>query len=343
MKIFTLMILLVFTQIGWAQSVVEDISQGIVSQRVTDPFDETILLIGQSKKIFVLSNRNGNLHKGDFISLLVDDNLAVRALVAKVEDERAGIKILKIYSLKQWVKLKKGKQIKVLIGDDSYYRKPEEVEEEVKDDQEDLKNLGINSEEDLFNDSVTIDDMNVDEKTGRHIKTDNIIHLSWGPFRFYEPLNQDLSISENKRNYNEYSGGWAYQISDNIYLEGVLGYISMEDFPSKNSASAVITGAIRFKYNFALPLYFYVMPFAGYRISRLDSPDAGKQNDDNTIPAAQLANEQTLVEYFEEREREFIVGATILRRFVPGWFFKADLEFSLSGNLRYNFGMAVEF
>jgi len=41
--------------------------------------------------------------------------------------------------------------------------------------------------------------------------------------------------------------------------------------------------------------------------------------------------------------REFIVGVTILRRFVPGWFIKSDIEFTQNSNLFFNLGLAVEF
>ena len=67
-------------------------------------FSETIKTIGRTKKIFILTNNNGLLGKGDFITLMINDQKPViRALVAKNHEGLSGIKILKIYSLKKMV------------------------------------------------------------------------------------------------------------------------------------------------------------------------------------------------------------------------------------------------
>ncbi len=61
---------------------------------------ETISQISKDGDIFIITAQNGGFYKGDFITLLKNSKKAARALVAKIEDGVAGIKILKIHSLR---------------------------------------------------------------------------------------------------------------------------------------------------------------------------------------------------------------------------------------------------
>ena len=81
-----------------AQSLVDDANLSTSPEGSENVFTETIKIISGSKKIFILSNNNQQLGPGDFISLALDNNLAARAVVAKVHQGQVGIKILKIYS-----------------------------------------------------------------------------------------------------------------------------------------------------------------------------------------------------------------------------------------------------
>src|SRR5690606_39406867 len=89
-------------------------------------FTETIKIISGSKKIFIITNNNQQLTPGDFISLALDNNLAARALVAKNHQGQVGIKILKIYSLTQWSRLRCDLDVQIIRGDDSLFAKQPE-------------------------------------------------------------------------------------------------------------------------------------------------------------------------------------------------------------------------
>ena len=73
------------------------------------------------------------------------------------------------------------------------------------------------------------------------------------------------------------------------------------------------------------------MPYVGYQTYNISSPKAG-QDIDPDVAQAQLR----AVEVMETRN--VVVGITLLRRLVPGWFIKADI-----GSDGANIGFAVEF
>src|SRR5690606_5797144 len=80
-----------------AQSLVEDANISGGYEGADNVFIETIKIISNSKKIFILTNNNQQLGPGDFISIALDNTLAARAVVAKTHQGQVGIKILKIY------------------------------------------------------------------------------------------------------------------------------------------------------------------------------------------------------------------------------------------------------
>ena len=111
----------------WSQSLVDDANLNLATSGSSDSFAETIKIISNSKKIFILTNNNQQLSPGDFVSLALGDKLAARAIVAKVHQNQVGIKILKIYSISQWSKLKRDLEIQVVKGDDSFFTKKRET------------------------------------------------------------------------------------------------------------------------------------------------------------------------------------------------------------------------
>ena len=323
LKIFSLLIL--FLQINiFSQDIVSDLSTGSVnSQRYEDLFTEKIKMISNSRKIFILSNENQRFTQGDFISLIISEELGVRALVAKIDDDRVGIKITKIYSLGIWSKMTPGTDVQILIGDDSYYKKPEKKEVDDLD--------SIQGEEDLFKDTLGIDDFDEDD-TNRALRTDNIVSITYGN---YPGINAD----EEETNHPQFALTWAHQISDDIYAEALLGYSQIDNFPASDGVqTAVTTISLRAKYNFKLPLYSFVMPFVGISFIDANSPDAGR----NKTGAAR-EKELRLVEELVPSSTNFILGATFLRRLVPAWFIKGEVFFDSQGELNYSAGFAIEF
>lgn len=310
-----------------AQDIMDGMYSGsIESGRQHTLFTEKIQLISHSRKIFIISNNNQKLTKGDFISLLLDQSLAVRALVAKIDGSRAGIKILKIYSMSLWNKMASGKDVQILIGDDSYYKKPEEKKEENFDQ--------IKNEEDLFKDDLDIDDFGDEDQGVRNMRTDNIISLAWGNLH---GINADDEIEQHKR----FSFTWAHQISDNIYLEGMYGYTKVTNFPSQTGIQTVVhTLGVRAKYSFKTPLYTFTMPFVGFEYFNVDSPEAGKGEG---LSAADAAAELRRLDNLLPSKSQVVFGVTLIRRLVPAWFLKAEVEFSTKGKVYYFIGAAIEF
>jgi hypothetical protein len=314
-----LVTLLFLTSRSFAQTLVEEAKAPLAAEASEGSFVETIKIISASKKIFVLTNNNQQLGQGDFISLALDNKLAARAVVAKNYDGQTGIKILKIYSLAQWARLRKGQEVQIIRGDDSMFGK-KVVESKVTPTEEAPK---IKSEEDLFNDKVAVDDGEFDDGSKRHIKPDNVISLGAGFLSAKDIENQEARSTQ-------FSGAWAYQFTDNWFAEFVYARSQLEDYPAKGAQTLVNNVVGRLKYNFKAPLYSFIMPYIGFQ-SQTVSSNAGK-----TGVAATDAAELEVVDELKKTGPAF--GVTLLRRLVPGWFVKADL-----GTDVLNLGVAIEF
>ena len=286
-------------------------------------FSETINIISRSGKIFILTNSNQLLSKGDFITLsLKESGPAARAVVAKTYNGEAGIKILKVYSLTRWKLLRKGLDVNILKGDDSSLF----VEKKKTEDEEDGE-ATIDSEEDLYNDKTLENDEDLDSfyKNKRHIKPDNIVSIAWAQYNFSNDITGD------KETHNQWTGTWAYQFNDNYWVEGLYGRTFIEDLPAKAAETIINNFTIRVKYTIKAPLYSYIMPYIGYQTFNVSSPTAGTQGSDD-----QKNKEKALIDKLSSSN--IALGVTVLRRLVPGWFLKADL-----GNDIVNIGFGIEF
>jgi hypothetical protein len=325
MKYFTLVFIYFFllTNTLFAQSLVEDANLGASSEGNSENvFTETIKIISGSKKIFVLTNNNQQLSPGDFISLALDNNLAARALVAKTHQGQVGIKILKIYSLAQWARLRREMDVQIVRGDDSLFAKKPEV----KVDETPIAR--IRNEDDLFTSDVVVeDDIGIfDENKNRHIKPDNVVGISGA---FYEAA--EVESRGGKVRTNEFGISWAYQFADNYFVEGLYGRALIDNFPGDGSQTLVNHLTARLKYNIKGPLYTFFMPYLGFHTYSVSSPDAGKTNIEST-------NEEQLEAIDTLKKSGPVFGVTVLRRLVPGWFIKADL-----GSDIVSVGFAIEF
>lgn len=321
-SIFFIYILLILSSNLQAQSLVEDANLNFDGQQNENLFTETIKIISESKKIFILTNNNQQLGPGDFISLALDNNLAARALVAKTHQGQVGIKIVKIYSLAQWGRLRRNQEVQIIKGDDSTFgKKPVVVVEESPVSK-------IRNEEDLYTGDVVVEDeLSVfDDNKNRHIKPDNIVALTGA---FYEA--SEVASRGGKVRTNEFGISWAFQFSDNFFAEGLYGRALIDNFPGDGSQTLAnhITG--RIKYNFKGPLYTFIMPYVGFHTYTISSPDAGKTNNDAT-------NQEQLDAVDDLKKSGPIFGVSVLRRLVPGWFVKADV-----GSDIMSVGFAIEF
>jgi hypothetical protein len=305
-----------------SQSLVDDANLSTSPEGSENVFTETIKIISGSKKIFILSNNNQQLGPGDFISLALDNNLAARAVVAKVHQGQVGIKILKIYSLSQWGRLRRNQDVQVVKGDDSLFGKkptaPKETEGEGK----------IKSEDDLYTGDVVVDDESgvFEENKNRHIKPDNIVGITGALFDAAEVESRGGTVRTN-----EFGISWAYQFSDNYFVEGIYGRALLDNFPGDGTQTLVNHLTARLKYNIKGPLYTFFMPYLGFHSYTVSSPDAGKTNNSVT-------NEEQLTAIDNLKKSGPVFGMTVMRRLVPGWFIKADV-----GSDILNVGFAIEF
>jgi hypothetical protein len=302
-----------------AQSLIEDATGSVSSENV---FTESIKIISNSKKIFIITNNGQNLSPGDFISLALNDKLAARALVAKAHQGQVGIKILKIYSLKQWAQLKKDLEIQIVKGDDSLFGRSTPQKSISEDTPK------ISSEEDLFNKDVVVSDdlTEIDDNKNRNIRPDNLISLFGG---FYDA--EEVESKGGVIRSNELGLSWAYQFHDNVFIEGAYGRVLIDNFPGDGTQTLVNHVMARLKYNFKGPLYTFIMPYLGFHTFSVSSPDAGKTNNNVT-------NEEELAAIDKLKKSGPTFGVTVLRRLVPGWFVKADL-----GSDLINLGFTIEF
>lgn len=293
---------------------------------------ETIKVIAPSKKIFIITNTNQSFSKGDFISLLILNKLVCRALVAKTNDFKlSGIKIVKIYNLELWKQISAGKEVLVLKGDDSFYINKEKNPE--KDHSKDKKSESkLQSDEDLFNStslSGNDDDLSLEENNKRLIKPDNLLSFNVG-------LIQGLDVDGSSKKYTQINGAWAYQLSDNLWGEAVLGTNVIRDYPYTGLDTRLINITLKAKYTFNAPMYSYFQPYFGYQTMLASSPSAGIDPGDNSRTSLELSQEILLVNNL--KKSDIIFGLTILKRIVPGWFIRVDL-----GSDIMNGGLSIEF
>lgn len=306
----------------WAQSLVEDANINVAQAADGTTFTETIKIISNSKKIFILTNNNQQLGPGDFISLALDNKLAARALVAKNHQGQVGIKILKIYSLAQWGKLRRDQDVQIVKGDDStFMKKPVEATT--------TEGPKIKDEDDLYTADVVVDDSVefTEDNKNRHIKPDNVV----GVFASYINADNPQGGSGGYTRGTEFGLTWAYQFTDNFFMEGVYGRTLIDNYPADSTQTLVNRYVGRLKYNIKGPLYTFFLPYVGYQNLDVSSPDAGKGTN-----AGQNAAELDAIDKL--KKSGVVAGVTVLRRLVPGWFVKADL-----GTDMLNVGFCIEF
>lgn len=307
----------------FAQSVVDQIDGFESGFETVGPSlsTEKIEKISASGRIFILSNNSASYGKGDFISLLIDKKLVNRALVAKTTGGSGGIKIMKLYNPELHKLLRPGMEVQVIRGDDSYFKlKPKQAVAEEKGI--------IQDEENLFDETTLLeDDLSLEDNSNRHIKTDNIISL-------YLAQISGVNADSGSETYTQISGAYAYQISDNFWVELGYGQNVITDYPSGSIDTTYSNLVFKIKYTVAAPLYSYLQPYAGYQTTNATSPAAGSDGEGITEEEKQL--ELDLVD--DLKKSGPIFGVTILKRLVPGWFARLDI-----GSDSLNFGFSLEF
>jgi len=320
--VFLLCVSLVVPQV-FGQNILDDLDESSENYDLSDLATEKIINISPSKRIFILSNQNRSFSKGDFISIILSNTIVARAIAAKVTGNHAGIKIIRIQSWSNWLRLKKGIDVKVLRGDDGQFKKKKKKKKKDKE-------VKIVSEDDLFNQKSIVDDnLLIDENKKRLIKQDHLIAANYAQI---ESLASDGSSAQ----YWQFVGEYAYQIADNIWLEGLYGQNVIRDYPSNLLDTTLKNFIFRAKYTISAPFYSYIQPYVGYQMVSGDSPSAGQAGSSSTVTQSELDEEITKVNNL--KLSNIVFGASILKRLVPGWFFKVDL-----GSDIINLGFSLEF
>jgi hypothetical protein len=308
-----------------AQSIIDDLAAPIAeASSPSNLATETIKKVSASKRIFILTNSSNSFDKGDFISLVLNNELICRALVAKSIDGVAGTKMLRVYNPAVWNKLRAGTQVQVIRGDDSYFRMAKEKASAAASD-------SMIQDEDNLYDSTTVlsEDLDDDENKNRVIKPDNIVAFGLTQV-------EGLTVDRQSTRYNQFTGMWAYQMEDNIWAELAYGQSVINDFPNSGLDTKLTNLTLKLKYTVQAPFNSYLMPYIGYQSLNATSPGAGLPGDDSTVSEDELADEVELIE--DLKQNRMIFGATILKRLVPGWFVRLDIGSDALGG-----GFALEF
>lgn len=320
-RLFYFVFLIFFSSNINAQGI-SNIFQSTRSSIESSPFasqnlvTETIYRIAESRRIFIITNTNQSFNRGDYISLVVNNSeLAVRALVAQTTDDNlAGIKILQIYSLTQWNRLREGREVQVIRGDDSFFLQSQ-IEE-----RESQESSLIQDERDLFDETTFLeDDIIFSDGDNRAITQDNIISAYLG---LVEGIDNDNSV----RRYRQLNGSWAFQFQDNLWIEGAYGRTVINDFPDPQFDTTFTNASIKIKYTISTPFHSYLKPYVGYQVLDANSPGAGENNVEQARRVDNL------------KKNELAFGITGLKRLVPGWFIRGDLGSDLIA-----VGFALEF
>lgn len=308
-----LLLLLSFQTLSFGQSVMDDLEETTdFNPEVPELVDEKVVKKSLSKKIFLITNENQSFSKGDFVSLILDNNLVCRALVAKDINSISGIKILKIYSLPLYKSLMSGSEVKVLRGDDSYFYKS-------KKKLDDVTGVAISDEEDLFNDTTLLEgDIDLEENKNRIIKTDNIISLNMGAV-------DGIDSEGNPVKYSQFHGLWSYQIEDNFWVEAVYGQNNIDNYPTQGLHTQLTNFILRVKYTIKAPLYSYLQPYIGYQVLGAISPNAGEVEPGTTDGPSEAELNKEIDDVNDLQRKGIVFGITVLKRLVPGWFFRADV------------------
>ena len=312
--------LLTFSLPAWSQSFIQDLDENRPEQGSEAPalVKEKVLRLSPSRRIIVLSNQNSSYSEGDYISLILSEKLVIRCLVAKLDNNQAGIKVVKIYDSTLWKQIRPQAEVNVIRGDDSYFsaeKKKKEAESLIEDD------------EDLYNDTILTEESFEQENTKRLIKNDNVISLFLG---FVE----GPSVDGGMRRYRQMNGAWMYQLTDNFWGEVSYGQNIINDYPNLGLDTKLTSVSAKVKYTISAPSYSYLQPYVGYQMIGASSPGAGVEDGNTDVAVLNLELDRV-----EDLKRQSVVfGITIFKRLVPGWMARLDL-----GSDLVSFGFALEF
>jgi hypothetical protein len=315
--ILAIFIFLNFSNFG--QSIVDEIDEQ-KDQDISgaDLPSETIEKMSASRRVLILSNSSQSFNKGDFISLVLDNQLLNRAIVAKVSGGSAGIKIIKVYNEQLNKFARAGTKVKVIRGDDSFFGRKTSS----SSGNNNSTSL-IDDEDDLFDETTLLsDDLNLEKNSSRLIRTDNLVFATFGNVA-------SKDADGNSKSYLLYGVSGAFQFKDNFWGELSLNRGNVSDLPITGQIVSFTTYIVRLKYTISAPSYSYLQPYIGFKSVSVGGV-VFSENDDTAAAEEEVIN--------DIEKSSIIFGVTLLKRLVPGWFARLDL-----GNDLLALGFGLEF
>lgn len=320
------LLVLLISPSSYAQSVIDElraVSKGDLPTK-NQLFSETITTISTNKRIFIVTNSNNKLLMGDFVSLVKDNQLILRALVVKTRDDRSGLKLVKIYDQSLWKSLTTGQDTQMLRGDDSYFLAQIQKEQESILDQNknsENSNVASNASEALSAEEQLIlgADIKLESTVdkNRKINANHLLYFTVGNYR-------SLSTNGDADTYMHYRVGWGFQVFNNWFSDISYGYTILKKYPEVDIDTALNTVTFKFGYIFQLPIHSFLYAYAGIYNSIANAPGAGEG----------VSDAQAELEIQRIRDIEglgYLGGISFYKRLVPGWTFKLDVDLKSVG------------
>jgi hypothetical protein len=289
-------------------------------------YPEKIVLTSKSKRIFIVTHQSNAMEPGDLVTAYYRGNKVFRALVAKSRDSKIGLKILKSFDQTMKNSLQPGQEVRLVKGDDSV----------VTVNQTNEPRLQIKNESDLYSEDLLVD-IEGPSKPKKKLPEQNIIQLGIG---VYQGIDE---FSESKF-YTHWVVNWAFRLKQAWWLEAGYGYSPAKRFPAKDIGTDLHSLTFKAKYSYELPFFSFAAPYAGLQVVIPQSSEAGVIADSTTeLTDEQVAENQASADreldlVDESQKITPVIGITLLKRFVPGWFVTANL-----GTDSINVGLSIGF
>jgi len=281
--------------------------------------EESLIRHNKDKSLLIISKNSQSFSEGDYITLIYEKEKLARGLVAKFRENHAAIKITQIHNASKLEKFTLNEKIQIFKGDESL------LENKKPDPEEQAMVSRISKEEDLYSLSL-LDSPEEDSSKSkkRHVVSDNLLAVGYG---FFPGINSSYA----RQYYGHLQAFFAHQMSDNLWINGGYGRGLVRDFPVESIDTEVHNFTLKIHYTFPFPFNIYLLPYGGGQYLTASSPGAGE-----TLANNDPSEELNLVS--KMGGFRFATGVLLIRRFVPGWFWTANIGLdSLSMKLALEF------
>lgn len=102
-------------------------------------------------------------------------------------------------------------------------------------------------------------------------------------------------IKTNVEDVNQPTANLGIRVWKNIWVEGSFGQNLRTDFPGNGIDTKITRYSGKLRYNIEATSYFHIQPYVGYFTTRANSPGAGYNAPDGTLPAEEMDLEETML------------------------------------------------